>query len=439
MQAPASVTLYRCSRLAAYLIIIITAISYLYIITRYAVNIPVDDDYSETIPFILEYQNAIALADKLFLIFAPYNDHHVVTNKIVYVLIYSLSGEINFHTMTIVGNLNILALAFLYFRESQSSISGPVIFATVCSLIFQISCTKAALWPMTVLANYTVITFSLLSLIALNRQTMAGLSISIFFASAATFTLASGQLVLLAGVALLLIHNIKSNSPLLNHRMIIWGVASLFIIASHQVGIQTGKSIVPGLIQAAITHPYHLLEGTLTIIGSPFAYNNVQIAKLIGSIGVLSLLILAYFGAWKNQIIFSFCLFLLSSIVVIYLARYWLGLEALVATDRYRFIAINYWICILFLLFRHQSKYILEVGTILMGITFLICFFWYEKTSPEAEEFYLKKVNGLRYWQKTGSEEKLMLPIYNDRSKTYSDFSTLIDKQLYTPPLTTKD
>lgn len=423
----------------ACLIIALTASSYLLILIKYALNIPMGDDFIETIPFILQYSKNTGIVENISLIFSQYNDHRIATNRIIYSLIYSTTGQINFYTITIIGNINLLALIICYYREIKSSPIHLITLASICSLLFQISCTRAALWPMAVVANYTVITFGLLSLLFLNGNSRWSLPLAIAFAAAATFTFASGQFVLVAGCVLLLTNSKHQESPLINRKNIIWVVASLLILIAFYSGVSEKRFSDHIVASRILTNEHNYIGGFFKLIGSPFAYGNHLLAGTIGTIGVLALAALTYFQAWKQHVLFAFSLYLLACLLVISLTRSWAGHDYLVTyADRYRFIAFNYWVCILLLTLRSTPRHALRIAITVMSLTFLLCVYTYDRRAPVVREYHHERESGFKIWQDTGNGKYLKNPI-RSAGKAQENLRKLIDRGLYTPPDLSED
>ncbi|WP_145999033.1 hypothetical protein [Oceanicoccus sp. KOV_DT_Chl] len=392
------------------------------------------DDYQDAIPFILQFSSDSTLVEKINQFLSPYNDHRIVTNRILYATIYAITGEINFYTLTMIGNINILALIVCYYREIRFTPERLVTLAIICSLLFQIACTRAALWPITVISNYSVITFSFLSLIFLNCKYWWGLPLAIIFAAFSTFTLASGQLVFFAGLALLLTNILDRKTSLLDRKNIIWLAAGLLILVVFYSGMPTKRLEAVITLNGTLSNQHNYIWAFFKLVGSPFAYGNHLLAGTIGICGVIILLTVAILGAWKQHVLLAFSLFLLASLAVIALTRSWGGHDYLIVyADRYRFIAFNYWICMIILTLKVLSEQALKISATLLLLTFLLCIYTYEIRTPIIKEVYHRKENGMQIWQETGDARYLSYPQGSNPKKVLMDLQTIIDEGKYTP------
>lgn len=77
----------------------------------YAINLPRLDDYNAILSFLIEYSNATGSDQKLALLFSQHNEHRILLSRIIYVLYYSICGEVNFRHIIFI-NAGILLLLY---------------------------------------------------------------------------------------------------------------------------------------------------------------------------------------------------------------------------------------------------------------------------------------------------------------------------------------
>lgn len=97
----------------------------------YALNIPYLDDYRTFLTLPLDFQEATTLKEKWWVLIRRENyDHHLVINKLVGSLTLWLTGKINFKLLTFLGNISLLGIAYLFYRNSRQAILlfVPVLF-----------------------------------------------------------------------------------------------------------------------------------------------------------------------------------------------------------------------------------------------------------------------------------------------------------------------
>ena len=90
---------------------------YYYYIGIYAVNIPFWDDFSSIYEFTNSYMNSDCFADKLHLIFSQHNEHRIVFNRVLTLIIFYTKGNIDLRILIWIGNLSLLGIAFLLLKS----------------------------------------------------------------------------------------------------------------------------------------------------------------------------------------------------------------------------------------------------------------------------------------------------------------------------------
>src|SRR5699024_204001 len=101
-----------------YLLALVTAAvvigTYFFIVYHYSVNIPFWDDYTH-LNVITEFINSDSLLEQIKLLFSLHNEHRIVFARLITLAELILSGEVNFITLIMLGNLSLLGIAILLF------------------------------------------------------------------------------------------------------------------------------------------------------------------------------------------------------------------------------------------------------------------------------------------------------------------------------------
>src|ERR1017187_10328490 len=103
----ASITNDYFYNLEKYIFLFLPATVYFYIVNKYAVNIPSQDDYAAILDFLCHYKRAHGI-DKFFMLFVQHGEHRILSSRIVYVLYDSIFGNINFRNIIFIGNAQLL-------------------------------------------------------------------------------------------------------------------------------------------------------------------------------------------------------------------------------------------------------------------------------------------------------------------------------------------
>jgi hypothetical protein len=397
-------------RYLAYLIIALTSISYALTIILYAQNIPIYDDFLDGILFITEYKSTDDIFDRITIIFSQYNQHRIATNRIVYSIIYELTGTINFYAVTIIGNINVFILAVIYCLYARKHTTSWFLPAACCALLFHISCFHTALWPMTVLSNYSVLGFSLLTLYFLDRGTKWSFYVALLCSVFTVFSLRSGQLILPCGLMLIVLNNIKNEKSLLNFQFYIWFIYSIAIVyffySDFEKVDQTHEQF-----QMLTNNTVYTATAGLALLGSPFAFEHEILSIFAGALSLITFFYLAYKKSWRNSAIFCYCCFLLLVLAVLTFSRSWVGIEVLIKIERYRFVAFNYWICLLLLLsctFKSNNEY-RYIAITFLALSFSISTFLIKGAA--LINYTKNKEQGIVEWADKGKSRGLKKPV----------------------------
>jgi hypothetical protein len=92
-----------------YLFIFSPAIIYFFIVSKYALNLPSQDDYDAILGFLIKYDTAHGW-EKLFLLFSQHNEHRILSSRLLYILYDRIFGSINFRSIIFIGNAQLLLL-----------------------------------------------------------------------------------------------------------------------------------------------------------------------------------------------------------------------------------------------------------------------------------------------------------------------------------------
>jgi hypothetical protein len=400
----------------------------------YTPNIPIRDDFMDIVPFSLSYASAdLTIVDKLYLFLEQHNDHRMLINRIFYAVIFEITGEVDFFLISMAGNLSLIALSILYYRSIKNDKAKILIFFSSIFLLYQISCFAASTFPMTVLSNYWVLAFAFCSLYFLNKETISSRILAILFAFIATFTFASGQFVLIAGLFLLAIKFVEGSNRPSAKSILTWAGASFTILFLFYSGHE--ERFGNDTIKMVLNSLGFFITGFIKILGAPLAFNNEKIALLVGLLALFVHAYITYRKAWKNYTVFSFSLFLLMSLGIITITRAWAGHDYLITTDRYLFITINYWICLVILGtgFLENRKWMISLVVMLFTLTLNGA--TYYSNHKEMRKLYIERINNLEKWEKSDRTSRLMIPHRYDSQKANMGLDQLIKLDLYKPPI----
>src|ERR1700749_347647 len=117
-------------------------------------NIPRWDDYDGILAWIMKFSDG-SILDKISLFLSQYGEHRLIPSKILYLTYYYLTGGINFRGLMIIGNLQLLVVAFasIYFLRKYTAHWRFLSFIwTLC--IFDLNTYENASMALNATANY---------------------------------------------------------------------------------------------------------------------------------------------------------------------------------------------------------------------------------------------------------------------------------------------
>nr|WP_295922599.1 hypothetical protein [uncultured Dyadobacter sp.] len=152
-------------------------------------NFPFYDDFENIVQFILRFRESSGMWDKLLLLFEQNFEHRVLFSKLVTLLQYALTGQVNIRWLIVLGNVSLLGIAALFYTfYREQKLSLPALFA-ICCLLFQVQHYEDTIsWATCSLQHAPCICFSLWSFhLALKRErpyASAALALLALFSSA---------------------------------------------------------------------------------------------------------------------------------------------------------------------------------------------------------------------------------------------------------------
>lgn len=136
----------------------------------YCSNIPAWDDYDMPLGFIIKYSHA-GFWERIQMIFAQNGEHRIIPSKIVYILYWAITGSLNFRTLCLIGDFQLLVVAFgsAYFLRKYSQ-HWLLLSFLFCLLIFDMNTYENALMCMNALANYGQVAFFVATIWLYDRE-----------------------------------------------------------------------------------------------------------------------------------------------------------------------------------------------------------------------------------------------------------------------------
>lgn len=141
-------------------------------------NIPIMDDYDAILVWINAFRHANAW-DGFLLLFKQHNEHRILASRLIYLFDYWMTGGVNFRTLTIIGDMQLVVLAFsgIYLIRQVIFKRWAVIAIFWCMAVFDLNTYEAGSWAMASIQDYGIIMLFFLGLVLYRRNHLVAGSI----------------------------------------------------------------------------------------------------------------------------------------------------------------------------------------------------------------------------------------------------------------------
>lgn len=138
--------------------------TYVAMLFRYGMNIPLWDDYYDLLYFFYTYLQADGVGNKFSTLFWQYTEHRNLAGRLIYLGYYYLFGELDFFWMSVVGVVILVTLAWLVgqlLKTHQDSLAEGFQPAQVIpfALLLSMAMWQGTFWAMN---SISVVLFSLM-------------------------------------------------------------------------------------------------------------------------------------------------------------------------------------------------------------------------------------------------------------------------------------
>ncbi len=170
----------------------------------YGINIPRWDDHALR-NFLVDFNQTPDWSEKVRLLLAQHNEHRIVYDRVVTLLTFRLTGEIDYLVLMILGSLSLVGLLGLLARIGAENGLPAALILPLSLFLFTLQHYENTFWGMAALQNFTVVFFLTAALYFLRPARPTSLPWAGGMAVAATLTSASGLVIWPVGAGLLLV------------------------------------------------------------------------------------------------------------------------------------------------------------------------------------------------------------------------------------------
>lgn len=280
-------------------------------INTYSLNLPIQDDYDAILGFLNTWTSS---NDKLPLMFIQHNEHIIFPSRLVYILYLKLTGNINFNSLIIIGNIQLVLITFIiigFIRRITTKFFGISVFIlSLC--LFDLSNYENSNFSMAGMQNYGVILFFLASLFfySLKENKIVYTILAVFFQFLCAFSSGNG---IIAGITLLLFNLFNKDK-----KNIITSFVSFTLFSSiYFLIFKSSPNSIKGKNISDITSFF------LKLSGGHFGYEERTISAIFLLVIMIGLLLYKNWNKINRELLplLSIIFFVLSSIGVVAIFR----------------------------------------------------------------------------------------------------------------------
>lgn len=269
---------------------------WLFTIGKFAVNVPWFDDFDPFADFIRKWVEAPGFQEKLGFLFQPNNEHRMVPAKLLTLLYFLVTGEVNFVFLQICGALFTIGSCWLIYSMFRRLGLPLLYFLPVPFLLFQFQFHLVFLWSICSLQHQPSVFFMCLCMYLLAKRK---LSWAVIAALLGNFSFGNGMFIWPAGaVVLLLRHDWKS--------LLIWVIAGCAGIFFYLNGMSAqGNDSGIGYF---FKYPYMPIVGLWAFLGGLFdlfsKHNPIGVRTALPILA--GMLMTGFVAIWFSGMIFPF-------------------------------------------------------------------------------------------------------------------------------------
>ena len=183
--------------------IILPIFFFILMLLTYTVNVPWMDDTDAFPDFLGRFLEAKDFNERIWLLFKPNNEHRIVYAKLMNLLHYALAGTLNMRTLTLISNITLFGMLWIFWRVIKEQKLPAYYFLPVPLLLLQPQYYLTSIWTITGFQYQPVIFFGLLGVFLLSKNTLwtfLGAAFAVFFDS---FTMSNGLFYWIVGMVIL--------------------------------------------------------------------------------------------------------------------------------------------------------------------------------------------------------------------------------------------
>jgi hypothetical protein len=191
------------STLLALVLVAIPFFCFCLLLFAYVVNVPWMDDIDAFLNFMLGYTGSQTVGEKLDWLLRPNNEHRMLGGKLIALVLYKLTGTVNFRWLIFAAFAFFLGILLVLYRVFRSINLPLIAFVPVPFLMLQPQSYLTTMWAITGMQHEVVIALVITSLYLLASGSRNRFMGSIGLQVLASFSMSNGLFGWVAGAVLL--------------------------------------------------------------------------------------------------------------------------------------------------------------------------------------------------------------------------------------------
>lgn len=353
----------------------VAILHFFWFLNSHASNIPFQDDIPDLLLFVTQVEKADSIWIALEAGFRQYNDHRVGATRLLVYGIYLVEGDLNFRTLTLVANLALPLLLLLFYIAVSDNKFRWIYLLIVSLLLLNLKIKSLLFMSQAAFAYFWVFLYAFATIFTLHKITLPKFLLAAIFCTLSSFTLASGQLAWLLGLASL-VHQALLSKPRSFRYPLAWLMIATATLLLWYLGFVSDTTKSPSPEMLAVLTDYvgnaplsekvpRYISFFFAITGSALVDSSALWASMFG-FAMLALLLYFSFTSWRQGDIrlLLCCWFAVGSLAALTAGRALMISPESILQARYNFFAamllcpLTLLVLTRFTLFRTHAAYI---------------------------------------------------------------------------------
>lgn len=408
-------------------LVLLAAIFYFGYLWQGALNVPFADDIFDVLKVLSDLLGAEDPATAWEILYTQHNDHRTLSSRLLYFAVYLVSGEIDFRVLIFLANLALPLLLYSLYRVAHQHRLNYLVIVPAALALFQPRAYGVMLWSMAAFAYFYVFLYGFYSLHCLYNVTRLRFAAATVLALLATFTLASGQLVWLVGLASLL-HQYFREKRISYWYPLCWLVFAVAACSFWRLGLNTPNTPM-AMLESVLASPGYYVLYALTLLGNGVTEKSVALAASTGAVMLITLLVLSLRSRKQPDLRLELCCwYVVLSVIAMTMGRAPYSTIEYALSSRYSFPSIialsTLWVLIV-LRTNVRSHGIMLIAILVSGAYCISAYGIYSEALQPHLDKRVDDFNRGRYWA---------WPHPNRETKAIVEKAVTMG--LYTPPVT---